>query len=95
MKGFFYQAFSNWNFLTPEEQEEENRKYREKENEEQDRLDKIICPCCKGNKKQRKAHSSSNGIIGPGSNSYITDEYLFCLDCGTMYKDLFKLKMDE
>lgn len=87
---FFY--ISNFGFLSKEEQEEENKKFVEKQEKEKERLDKISCPLCKSHKKENVVQSQSNGIIGPGSSSWVTESYLVCLDCGVMYKDLEEFK---
>lgn len=59
---------------------------------ENERFDNLCCPCCKSKEKKNVVHSKSNDIYGPGYHCVIIDEYLVCLNCGIMYKDLHKLK---
>jgi len=58
--------------------------------EENNRRDSIECPVCKSKNKQNVKKTDSNNIYGPGSRSWVTEEYLVCNDCGIMYKDLNK-----
>jgi hypothetical protein len=72
-----------------EKREKEGEKRRleavEKENE---RFDAIKCPVCKSTDKDSIVKRNSNSVIGPGSRSWITENYLVCMGCGVMYKDL-------
>ena len=68
----------------------ENKK--KKEQEEKNRIDKIPCPVCKSINKHHHTKYKSNGIMGPGSASWLVEEYLICLDCGIHFTDLKKVK---
>jgi len=59
---------------------------------EKKRIDNIKCPVCQSTKKENIEKTKSNNIIGPGYNSWVTEEYLVCGKCGVMYKDLKKPK---
>ena len=61
-----------------------------KEQEEKERIDSIKCPACKSTNKHHHKKYQNNGILGPGSTSWITEEYLVCLDCGIHFSDLKK-----
>jgi C4-type Zn-finger protein len=74
------------------QEEEEQKIKQEKEKKEQERIEKIKCPACKSTKKQHYINRENNGIIGPGFNSWITEEYLICQNCGIHYSDLNKNK---
>ena len=65
---------------------------RKEESLEQERIDKINCPVCKSTNKIQRIKRKSNGIMGPGHSSRITDNYLVCRDCGIHYDDITKLK---
>ena len=54
---------------------------------------KVKCPLCKSLKKTYIRDTESNGIIGPGSASWVNDEYIVCMNCGIMYKDLSTIKI--
>lgn len=58
----------------------------------EDRIKKIKCPSCKSTLKDHIEKRNDNGIIGPGFTSYIIDEYFICTECGTMFKDIEKMK---
>ena len=83
---------SNW-YANRKKQElaEQERKRKEREQEEE-RINKIECPVCKSTDKIQRIKRKSNGIIGPGHSSWITDDYLVCRDCGIHYDDVTKLK---
>jgi hypothetical protein len=74
--------------------EEQKRIEREaklkKEQEEKERINKIKCPACKSINKHHHTKYQNNGILGPGAASWITEEYLICLDCGIHFSDLKK-----
>ena len=72
--------------------EERERNYKNWEETERKRFEKILCPVCKSKKKANVIKSDSNGIMGPGYSSWVTEEYLVCSKCGVMYKDLNKPK---
>ena len=67
-----------------EEQKEINKQL------ELERINNMICPVCKSTNKQHIIKSKSNGILGPGHYSTITDNYFICKDCGVHYSDLNK-----
>ena len=83
---------SNW-YANRKKQElaEQERKRKEREQEEE-RINKIECPVCKSTDKIQRIKRKSNGIYGPGSASWITDDYLVCRNCGIHYDDISKLK---
>ena len=64
---------------------------KEKEQEEE-RINKIECPVCKSTDKIQRIKRKTNGIIGPGHSSWVTDDYLVCRSCGIHYDDVSKLK---
>jgi len=68
--------------------EEEKEAYENWWKNENARIDNIECPLCKSKEKQNIKKTNSNGIIGPGHSSWVTEEYLVCGKCGVMYKDL-------
>ena len=70
---------------------DEERKRIERENEE-NRINNIQCPLCKSTDKIKHFKRESNGIMGPGFESRITDEYLICKSCGVHYSDINKMK---
>lgn len=72
--------------------EEEKKAKEDARLKEQKRIDNIKCPSCKSTNKKHVIKSESNGIFGPGYRSWVTEEYFVCLECGTMFKDLEKLK---
>jgi transposase-like protein len=59
-----------------------------KEQEENERINKIKCPICKSTNKHHHKKYQNNGIMGPGAASWITEEYLVCLNCGIHFSDL-------
>ena len=71
---------------------EEQERKRTEETLEQERIDKINCPVCKSINKIQRIKRKSNGIMGPGHSSWITDDYLVCRRCGIHYDDVTKLK---
>ena len=74
-----------------EKQKVERKKLEEETRiKEKERFDNIKCPVCGSKEKDWVRKSKSNNIIGPGSRSWITEEYIFCTDCGVMYKDINK-----
>jgi len=79
----------NWYEKMIQEKEEAEEKTRK---EEQDRIKKIKCPSCKSTSKTYHEHRNDNGIIGPGYSSWVTDAYYVCNKCGTMFKDMTKIK---
>jgi predicted Zn-ribbon and HTH transcriptional regulator len=62
------------------------------EKAEIDRIKAIKCPSCKSTSKDHIEKRDDNGIIGPGYSSWIVDEYFVCKKCGTMFKDMEKMK---
>lgn len=83
---------SNW-YANQKKRElaEQERKRKEREQEEE-RINKIECPVCKSTDKIHRIKRKSNGIMGPGHSSWITDDYLVCRSCGIHYDDVSKLK---
>lgn len=78
-----------------EKEREERRKEAEKKRQiaaqiEYERFNAIQCPVCKSTDKANVKKTDSNGIIGPGYSSWVTEEYIVCNNCGVMYKDLRK-----
>jgi transposase-like protein len=69
-----------------------NKAFREAKEAEEQRIAAIQCPTCKSTDKEHIIKSDSNGVCGPGYHSWIIDEYFVCNECGTMFKDLSKLK---
>jgi len=59
---------------------------------EEDRIKKIKCPSCKSTNKNHVVKRNDNGIFGPGYASWVVDEYFVCNKCGTMFKDMEKIK---
>ena len=60
--------------------------------EEEERIDKLVCPFCKSTDKEHVIKSENNGVYGPGYSSRLIDEYFVCKKCGIMYKDITKIK---
>lgn len=86
---------SNW-YKNRKNQElaEQERKQKEREREKE-RIDKIECPVCKSADKIHHIKRNSNGIMGPGHSSWITEEYLICKDCGVHYSDISKINENK
>lgn len=90
----------NWEYLDvgdfgarlKEQQRLEQEAKKKKEQEETERINKIPCPACKSTNKHHHKKYENNGIIGPGSASWLTEEYLVCLDCGIHFTDINKHK---
>jgi C4-type Zn-finger protein len=80
-----------WENRKKQELAEQEIKRKEKEQEEE-RINKIECPVCKSTDKIQRIKRKSNGIMGPGHSSWITDDYLVCRSCGIHYDDVSKLK---
>ena len=80
-----------WTNRKKQELAEQEIKRKEKEQEEE-RINKIECPVCKSTDKIQRIKRKSNGIMGPGHSSWITDDYLVCRSCGIHYDDVSKLK---
>ena len=75
---------------------EESRKREEEEKRieienETSRINSIPCPACKSTDKHHYIKRDSNGVMGPGFSSWITEEYLICKSCGIHYSDVTKL----
>lgn len=43
------------------------------------------CPSCKSHNVKHIKKEKWNGIIGPGSHSYVADEYYSCKKCGVRF----------
>lgn len=83
---------SNW-YDNRKKSEEALQKKREVEKElEKKRIDAIQCPLCKSTDKLHNIKRGSNGIMGPGHSSWITEDYLICKSCGIHYNDINKMK---
>jgi len=80
-----------WADSIKRKEEEEERKRKEEELE-QERINNIECPVCKSTDKIQRIKRKSNGVMGPGFSSWVTDDYLVCRDCGIHYDDVSKLK---
>ena len=83
---------SSWYESQKKQELEEQERKRKEEALEQERIDKINCPLCKSTNKIQRIKRKSNGIMGPGSASWLVEEYLICLDCGIHFTDLKKVK---
>jgi transposase-like protein len=83
---------TSWYESQKKQELEEQERKRKEEALEQERIDKINCPLCKSTNKIQRIKRKSNGIMGPGHSSWITDDYLVCRDCGIHYEDVTKLK---
>jgi len=70
--------------------QDEVKAYDEWWKKEKERRKNIECPVCKTKQSGRVVKRDSNSIIGPGSRSWVTEEYLVCGKCGVMFKDLNK-----
>jgi uncharacterized protein YbaR (Trm112 family) len=73
------------------EQAELERKRLEAE-QEKARIDEIKCPVCKSTDTIHHIKRQNNGIYGPGSSSWVTEEYLICKSCCVHYSDISKPK---
>jgi len=80
-----------WSDSIKRKEEEQKRKIKEEE-QENERINKIECPVCKTTDKIHHIKRESNGIMGSGFSSWVTDEYLICKGCGIHYSDISKLK---
>lgn len=76
----------DWEKIEKEKIEAYNKWWEEENN----RFINIECPVCGSTEKQNVKKTQSNDIIGPGSRSWVTEEYIVCSKCGVMYKDLNK-----
>jgi protein-arginine kinase activator protein McsA len=72
--------------------EAEQKAKEEARKKEEDRIKKIKCPSCKSTSKDHIEKRNDNGIIGPGYSSWVIEEYYVCKKCGTMFKDMEKMK---
>lgn len=72
--------------------EEKTRLEEEARKKEENRIKKIKCPSCKSTSKNHVVKRNDNGIFGPGYSSWVVDEYFVCNKCGTMFKDMEKIK---
>lgn len=75
--------------------EKKNKTYRETKEKEEERISAIQCPSCKSTDKKHIVKRNNNSIVGPGYSSWIVEEHFECNECGTMYKDIFKIKNNE
>ena len=81
---------TSWYESQKKQKLEEQERKRKEEALEQERIDKINCPVCKSTDKIHHIKRNSNGIMGSGHSSWITDEYLICKGCGIHYSDIKK-----
>jgi C4-type Zn-finger protein len=83
---------SNWYKNRKKAEEAEWKRRAEEKELEEKRINSIICPCCKSKEKIHHIKRENNGVCGPGYNSWVTEDYLICKDCGIHYSDVEKLK---
>ena len=74
-----------------ESRKREQEQKRTEEEKEELRIKKIECPICKSTDKINHIKRDNNGIMGPGFNSWVTEEFLICKSCGIHYSDITKL----
>ncbi len=77
------------------EKEKAMEKYLEDIKNEEERIEKLCCPICKTSNKKRFITADSNGIMGPGYNSIITNDYFICQSCGIHFSDLNKKEIKK
>lgn len=65
-------------------------RYKKDKAAEEKRIEKLTCPNCKSKDKKHILKYESNGIMGPGSRSWTTDDYYICQSCGIHFTDLNK-----
>ena len=82
--------------------EEIKRKLKESQDEwsalkesEEKRISDMKCPSCDSTDKGHHVKYESNGIIGPGSHSRVTEDYYICQKCGIHYSDLNYKKLPK
>jgi transposase-like protein len=83
---------SNWHNRRKLQEETENNRKIEEQRLEKERIDNIHCPVCKSTNKHHHIKRESNGIMGPGHSSWMTENFLICKDCGVHYNDLKSFK---
>lgn len=83
---------SHWYENQRKREEAENKKRAEEKLAEETRINQIECPVCKSTGKIHYVKRNSNGIMGPGHSSWVTEEYLICKSCGIHYSDVSKFK---
>ena len=71
-------------------EEEDLERYKKEIKEEELRIEKLSCPVCLNSKKRRFKTAESNGVMGPGYHSRITNDYFICETCGIHFSDLNK-----
>lgn len=64
--------------------------YNEAVKAEGKRRSELACPTCKSTDKKRHVKYEGNGILGPGSRSWTTEDYYICQGCGVHFSDLNK-----
>jgi len=47
--------------------------------------EKLECPSCQSTNTKLIEKYKSNGILGPGCRTWVTDSYYSCLDCGVRF----------
>lgn len=51
---------------------------------------KLKCPACKSTNTKLIEKYASNGILGPGHSTWVTESYYSCLDCGIRFDKVKK-----
>ena len=74
---------------------EKERLENEARKQEEERIKNIKCPSCQNTDKAHIVKRNDNGIFGPGYSSWVVDEYYVCNKCGTMFKDMEKIKRNQ
>lgn len=75
--------------------EEDQARYKRELEDEKLRINNLKCPCCKSKDKRHYCRRDGNSIIGPGSRSWVVEEYLICSKCGIHYSDLNKKEIQS
>jgi transposase-like protein len=73
------------------QEEETNKRIKEESEAEERRIAEIKCPVCKSTEKTPINKYKSNGVFGPGSRSWLVENYIICNNCGVHYSDLTKI----
>jgi transposase-like protein len=76
-------------------EEEDLERYKKEVKEEELRIEKLSCPVCSNSKKRRFITAESNGVMGPGYHSRITNDYFICETCGIHFSDLNKKEIKQ
>lgn len=54
----------------------------------------VHCPVCRHDVAFVKSQYNSNGIMGSGHSSYITDQYYICEKCGVHFNVVVDAKIE-